>query len=50
MHLAVELEKRVPLAEIITRRVDVADVDTALDAVQDGLAVKAVISPTRIDS
>ena len=45
MRLAAELEHRVPLTEIITHRFDVSDSNRALDTVEQGLAVKAVIQP-----
>jgi 5-exo-hydroxycamphor dehydrogenase len=45
MLLAGELERHLPLAEIITHRFDVADAIAALDAVERGEAVKAVIQP-----
>ncbi|WP_037805811.1 MULTISPECIES: zinc-binding dehydrogenase [unclassified Amycolatopsis] len=45
MNLAARLERTIPLARIITHRFDVAEADAALDAVERGDAVKAVISP-----
>lgn len=45
MHLAAELEHSTPLAKVISHRHDIDDVDDALDAVEGGLAVKAVIRP-----
>ncbi|OXR43659.1 5-exo-hydroxycamphor dehydrogenase [Nocardia cerradoensis] len=45
MHLAATLERKVPLAEIITHRFDVTEVNEALDTVERGDAVKAVIQP-----
>ncbi|TWS26703.1 zinc-binding dehydrogenase [Tsukamurella sputi] len=45
MHLAAELEARIPLTDIITHSFDVADANAALDAVERGEAVKAVIRP-----
>jgi len=47
MHLAAQLEQRLPLTEIITHRFDVFRADEALDTVESGLAVKAVIQPAR---
>jgi Zn-dependent alcohol dehydrogenase len=47
MQLAAQLEQRLPLTEIITHRFDVFRADEALDTVENGLAVKAVIQPAR---
>jgi hypothetical protein len=47
MHLAAQLEQRLPLTEIITHQFDVFRADEALDTVENGLAVKAVIQPAR---
>ncbi|MFC9553634.1 zinc-binding dehydrogenase [Rhodococcus sp. NPDC056960] len=45
MHLASLLESRIPLTEIITHSFDVTEANEALDTVERGDAVKAVIRP-----
>jgi len=46
MQLAVRLQERVPLAELITHRFSIAQASDALSAVKHGTAIKAVIDPT----
>lgn len=46
MHLAAVLEDKIPLAQIITHSFDVTEANHALDTVERGDAVKAVIRPS----
>ena len=46
MHLAVRLQDRVPLAELVTHRFSIAQAGEALLAVKTGTAIKAVIDPS----
>jgi len=46
MHLAVRMQDRVPLADLVTHRFSIAQAGEALEAVKTGVAVKAIIDPT----
>jgi threonine dehydrogenase-like Zn-dependent dehydrogenase len=46
LHLAVRLQDRAPLAELVTHRFPIARAKEALDATKAGVAVKAVIDPS----
>lgn len=45
MHLAVRLQDRIPLADLITHRFGVAQAGEALALIKSGTAIKAVIDP-----
>jgi 5-exo-hydroxycamphor dehydrogenase len=45
MHLAAQMQERVPLASLISHRFAIEDADKALDAVHKGQVIKAVIDP-----
>jgi 5-exo-hydroxycamphor dehydrogenase len=45
MHLAVRMQQRVPLAELVTHRFAISQAADALAAVRAGTAIKAVIDP-----
>lgn len=45
MHLAAQLQDRVPLAGLVSHRFAIEDAQTALEAVHKGQVVKAVIDP-----
>ncbi|GLK45688.1 MULTISPECIES: zinc-binding dehydrogenase [Novosphingobium] len=46
MHLAVRLQDKVPLADLISHRFSIADAGKALEATRTGIATKAVIDPS----
>lgn len=46
MHMAVRLQDKYPLADLISHRYAVKDADKALEAVKSGLALKPVIDPS----
>ena len=46
MQLAVRLQDSYPLAELVTHRFGVADAGEALEAVESGTPIKAVIDPS----
>ena len=45
MHLAAQLQDKVPLASLVTHRYAIEDAGKALDAVHHGKVIKAVIDP-----
>ena len=46
MHLAAQLQDKVPLASLVSHRYTIEDAHKALDAVHRGEVIKAVIDPT----
>ena len=46
LHLAVHVQNRFPLADLISHRFSITQAQEALDAVMSGTAIKAVIDPT----
>ena len=46
LHLAVHVQDRFPLADLISHRFSIAQAQEALEAVKSGTAIKAVIDPT----
>jgi threonine dehydrogenase-like Zn-dependent dehydrogenase len=46
MHLATRLQDSHSLADLVTHRFGVGDADSALQAVEGGVPIKAVIDPT----
>lgn len=45
LQLAVQLQEKIPLADLVTHRFGIADAETALNATKKGQVIKAIIDP-----